>query len=403
MVPYFRRFGKEKFHLLPEPGQTCRIWPMERVKHKSIFWLCPLRHLLGLLGAVLIVLHRLLRGNTALMRSLSARFVRPTLERLGESSAKLPFSMAELLIAALVLGLLAYLFHSLKRILRFRRPLRQLYRLVMTPLCLALAIYGGFCLLWGTYYYGDDFVTRSGLETGAVSTEELRTVTAWFADLANTYSSAVPRDENGVCATDRKAVLERSPRLYQGLEEEFPCLKGPALRVKSIGCSRLMSYLDFTGFFSPFTAEANVNMDFPPSLFAATVAHELAHQRGVAKEQEANFVAVLACLHNGNPDDVYSAALLAYSHLSSALYTADRFAWQEIYERLDEAVLRDFAANRSYWQRFETPVQSVSNTVYEGFLQSYDQELGLRSYGACVDLLVKYYGAALATPQEGTE
>ena len=66
-------------------------------------------------------------------------------------------------------------------------------------------------------------------------------------------------------------------------------------------------------------------------------------------------------------------------------------------------MLRDFAANQTYWQRFKTPVQSVSNTVYEGFLQSYDQNLGLRSYGACVDLLVKYYGAVLTTPQEGTE
>ena len=52
---------------------------------------------------------------------------------------------------------------------------------------------------------------------------------------------------------------------------------------------------------------------------------------------------------------------------------------------------RDFAANRLYWAAFETPVQEASNTVYEGFLHSYDQELGLKSYGACVDLLVNYY------------
>ena len=374
---------------------------MERVKHKSIFWLCPIRHLLGLVGAVLIVLHRLLRGNTALMRSLSARFVRPTLRRMGERCDGVSFSVAELLIVLTVVGLVLYILYCLKRILRFQKPLRQLYRLVMTPVCLALAVYGGFCLLWGTYYYGDDFVTQSGLKMEAVSTEELRTVTAYFAGLANTYSAYVPRDENGVCATDRKAVLERSTRLYKGLEEDFPCLDGPGLRVKSIGCSRLLSYLDFTGFFFPFTGEANVNIDFPPSLFASTVAHELAHQRGVAKEQEANFVAVVASLHNGDPDYVYSAALLAYSHLSNALYSTDRFAWQEIYNSLDEAVLQDFAANQHYWQTFKTPVRSVSNTVYEGFLQSYDQSLGLRSYGACVDLLVNYYAAALM-PQGGT-
>ena len=62
-----------------------------------------------------------------------------------------------------------------------------------------------------------------------------------------------------------------------------------------------MSYLDFTGFFFPFTAEANVNTDFPGALFASTIAHELSHQRGVAREQEANFTAVLACLNTATP------------------------------------------------------------------------------------------------------
>ena len=54
----------------------------------------------------------------------------------------------------------------------------------------------------------------------------------------------------------------------------------------------------------------------------------------------------------------------------------------------------DLTEHNAYWERFETPVQSVTNTVYEGFLQSYEQTLGLRSYGACVDLLVNYYADA---------
>ena len=152
-----------------------------------------------------------------------------------------------------------------------------------------------------------------------------------------------------------------------------------------------MSYTDFTGFFFPFTAEANVNTDFPPALFASTVAHELAHQRGVAKEQEANFAAVLASLEYGDAEYCYSACVLAYTHLGNALYSADYDAWKRIYLTLNEDVRRDFDANREYWAQFETPVQKVSNTVYEGFLHSYDQTMGLKSYGACVDLLVNYY------------
>ena len=72
-------------------------------------------------------------------------------------------------------------------------------------------------------------------------------------------------------------------------------------------------------------------------------------------------------------------------------YDADYEKWEEIYKGLDEKVLADLKANREYWQRFDTPVQKASNTVYENFLYSYNQDLGLKSYGACVDLLVNYY------------
>ena len=73
------------------------------------------------------------------------------------------------------------------------------------------------------------------------------------------------------------------------------------------------------------------------------------------------------------------------------LRSADRAAWERVYGTLSEDVKRDLALNNAYWRQFETPVQSVSNSVYEGFLRSYDQTLGLKSYGACVDLLVNYY------------
>ena len=369
---------------------------METRRKRSKTRFCPIRLTLTGLAALVILLQRALRGSYPTMRWLSAHFVRPTQRRLGELSARVSFSVAELLIVVAVVGLLLYLLFCVETVLHRGRLFRQLYRLVLTLLCFVLVVYAGFCVLWGIYFYGDDFMVQSGLQTGEISTEELRTVTSFFAVLLDETAGQVERDETGACATDREAVLERSETLYAALERDFPCLEGPPLRAKGVKLSRLLSYIDFTGFFFPFTGEANVNMDFPPSLFAATVAHELAHQRGVAKEQEANFVAVLACLRNDDPDYTYSAALLAYSYLSSALAEADRAAWEEISAALPAPVLRDLEVNRSYWQRFETPVQEVSNTVYENFMYSYDQELGLRSYGACVDLLVHYYyGTAL--------
>ena len=366
----------------------------------AIFRLCPVRHGLLLVSAALILLHLLTRDNYALNRSLSESVVRPLHRALASLNSHVPFSVAEALIALAVAVLLGYLVYQIAAlVLRDEKGVR-LYRLFVTLLTAPVVVYALFCLLWGVFYYGDDFIAKSGLSREPISVEQLEAVTEHFAQLANEYGDRVSRDDQGVYTVDRQRLLEESPAVYRRLEKEFPCLAGPDIAAKGILCSKVMSAVDFTGFFFPFTAEANVNMDFPPSLLASTIAHELAHQRGVAKEQEANFVAVLACLDYDDPDYIYSAALLAYTHLGNALYRADHAAWERVADSLSEGVRRDFAANRAYWIRYETPVQEISNTVYEGFLYSYDQDLGLRSYGACVDLLVNYYFEKLPQGEE---
>lgn len=357
----------------------------------ALYRLSPAGHIIAAVSAALILLHLLTRDNHALMVWVSERLVRPVHRALAVLNDHLPFSVAELLIGLAVIAVLVYIIYTIIKLIRCGGRLKRLYAAVINLLAAGLAVYAGFCMLWGVYYYGDDFMTRSGLKNDNISVEQLETVTEYFAALVNEYSSQVPRDADGNYVADRDAILRRSNEVYANVEETLPCLSGPAVRAKGVYFSRVMSYTDFTGFFFPFTAEANVNTDFPPALFASTVAHELAHQRGVAKEQEANFAAVLASLEYGDAEYCYSACMLAYTHLGNALYSADYDAWKSIYLTLNEDVRRDFAANREYWAQFETPVQKVSNTVYEGFLHSYDQTMGLKSYGACVDLLVNYY------------
>ena len=76
--------------------------------------------------------------------------------------------------------------------------------------------------------------------------------------------------------------------------------------------SRVMSAMGFTGFYFPFTGECNVNVDFPAATLPTTVAHELSHRRGIASEQECNFLAVLACLRCGDAAYRYAGALSGY-------------------------------------------------------------------------------------------
>ena len=151
-----------------------------------------------------------------------------------------------------------------------------------------------------------------------------------------------------------------------------------------------MSAMDFTGFYFPFTGEANVNVDAPPVYLPATCCHEIAHQKGVSSEQECNFLGILAALRSGDADFRYSGALMGYIYVSNALYAADYDAWQAIRDTLPQETLRDLQQQRDYWAQFEGPVKTVSTKVYDGFLKANGDKNGIHSYGTVVDLLLAY-------------
>lgn len=358
---------------------------------RTWFLICPVRHVLSLLGCAVICAYFALRRRRDLMQTLSDRLVRPWHRFMSRLCSHVPFSVAEALIALAVILSLLYIVIFVIRLIRRPRRLQRVYRFAMTCLAAVAVVYGGFCLLWGAYYYSADFEELSGIRGQSASIEQLTEVTGYFTDLVNRYDAMIRRDEAGGFAEPLDDVFSRSAMLYAAVENDVPCLAGAPLCAKAVRFSRVMSYINFTGFFFPFTGEANVNTDSPACLVPATIAHELAHQRGVAEEDEANFVAVLASLESGDTAYCYSSCLMAYIHLGNALYAADRDAWRENYQRLNDGPRHDLDENNRYWKQFETPVSTVSDQVYTGFLQSYGQSLGLKTYGKCVDLLVAYY------------
>ena len=189
---------------------------------------------------------------------------------------------------------------------------------------------------------------------------------------------------------DRAEILAYAPKIYENLYEEFPFLEMTDVPPKAMRFSRVMSAMGFTGFYFPFTGECNVNVDFPAATLPSTVAHELSHRRGIASEQECNFLAVLASLRCDDAAYRYAGALSGYIYLANALYSADAERWRAVRGTLDERVVADLRASGAYWAQFEGPVDTVSNAVYDGFLKSYGT-IGVKSYGACVDLLVAYF------------
>lgn len=361
----------------------------KKITFRPLWRLCPARHAVLLISLAWLAAYFLLRENRAVMNFLCKALVRPWHAFAGRLFSAVPFSVTEwviLFLATLGVVLLVLLIVQL-----IRRRWVKAYRTGMTILSVSAALFALFCLWWGVLYYSDSFTEQAGLERRNISVQELETVTRYFAEQASSAGERVERGEDGVFRADKSDIIRRSADIYGGAEQIFPCLAAPAVRAKPVLLSRLLSYIRCTGFFFPYTAEANLNADSPACLLPSTIAHELAHLRGVAREDEANFCAVVACMESGDEDYRYSGALLAYIYLGNALYSADYDAWREVYSTLSENVRADLRANNDYWARFETPAADVSEKVYESFLQTYGDDRGMQSYGACVDLLTVYY------------
>lgn len=335
----------------------------------------------------------LCRGQRAWMNALTEHVTGPFRRALGDLCYRTEISVMEVISVLAVVAGAAYLLWSIAAVIRTGgHRLDRAYGALLGAACAIVMVYDIFWLLWGVNFWADSFQDKSGIRAQPVAREELTAVTAYFARQLSLAADRVPRDEYGLFDVPREEILEKSDAVYEGAEALFPFLEFADKGVKPMAFSRLMSEIDFTGFYCPYTGESNVNVDSPACLLPSTAAHELAHQRGVASEQECNFLAVLASTTSGDAAYEYSGWLMGYIHLGNALYAADPDAYWAIRDTLPETVLTDLQHNNAYWAQFrDSTVQKVSNKVYDGLLKGYGEERGIQSYGTVVDMLVVYY------------
>ena len=303
----------------------------------------------------------------------------------------LPFSVVEWMYVAFILIVIVWLVALFHRIRTRPDKSHTAYGGLLGLACLCLSVWGFYCVFWGVNYYADGFQVKSGVYAQPVAVEELERVTLDFAAKLTEAADDVARDENGVFAVPREEIFAESTEIYGNISQEFLFLAREDRVPKKMFFSRLFSAMNFTGFYTPFTGESNLNVDSPACLLPANIAHELAHQRGIASEQECNFLAITAATSSDSPAYQYSGYLMGYIHLGNALYRADKEKWEQVYTSLPETVIADLRYHSAYWDQFEGLTADVSKKIYDTTLKGYGQTDGIQSYGTVVDLLVAYY------------
>lgn len=386
---------------------------MRKLMLKRLWLLVP--------GALALALTALCQTNATLTEELFSCGVYPWL---SSAVAFLPslveFSVAQWVVIAFVLFCLGFLAYYLARLIRGKGERGMIaWRAVTGALAIVSVTYFGFTMLCGLNYYRCTFAEAAGFEICASSPEELVELCTVLAADMNEARAEIGVAADALAETENPdgeatgtaedidayaaanggfaAYAHQAVRAMEKLAQTYDVLARPLYSPpKPVLFSELMSYADIAGMYFPFTVESNINADAPFFTLPATMAHELAHQCGFMREDEANFIAYLACKDNADPLVRYSGLSLAYDYASAALASVNREAYLAIYESLSEEVRADRNARSEFWARYEGPVAEMSNAANNTYLRANGQSDGTASYGRMVDLLLAEQRAARA-------
>lgn len=302
----------------------------------------------------------------------------------------IPFSLGEAMVIFLPV---AAVFMIVRACRKYSDSWRSVFVYLGSVLSVVSLLFSVFVFGFGTGYYGTTVDEKLGLDRSVVSPEELYYTAATLAAHVNSEAENVKYQYNdfSVMPYTFDEMSRRLVAAYDKVCDEYDFIPRLNSRVKPVMLSEPWTYTHISGVYTYFTGEANINTNFPDYTIPYTAAHEMAHQRGIAREDEANFIAFLVCISSDDPYIRYSGYLEVYEYVASSLYSADKNYYSAVYSSLKTNVRAEMAAYSAFFDKYrENVVANVSEAVNNSYLQIHGT-VGSKSYGLVVDLTVAYY------------
>jgi hypothetical protein len=296
-----------------------------------------------------------------------------------------PFSVGDVLYIAVV----CYLIYALIQLVRllFKKQFNQLFIFLSGLMIGILSAVIIFYLFWGLNYFRPSAGVRLNLRDTNYTTAQLTEVTCKLIDSTNICRARLTgidtqQNNSTIYQTAVKAILHLSAdsvnfRTYK------PCIKPSLL-------TPLLNYLSTSGYYNPFTTEAQLNYQVPYFEKPLVACHEMSHQMGYGAEDEANFSGFLAGIYSKDRLLRYSAYQLALNECMHALRYRDTATNNTLKKYISPLVRNDFREERKYWLAFRGHVGAMSSIFYDGFLKANNQPHGLETYNQMVLLVVAW-------------
>lgn len=301
----------------------------------------------------------------------------------------IPFSIGDICYFVAGCWLLYLLIGNISSL--FRRKLTGTIVLKrMTRILVALVIiYISFNILWGLNYDRVGIAGQLNLPAADYDTADVILLQEILLNKVNENKEMLIRNKNVYPSGSQ--LFKRARHSYDNIAKIYPFIQYKTPSIKSSLYGSLGNYLGFTGYYNPFSGEAQVNTTVPKFLLPYITTHEMAHQLGYAKEDEANFVGYLAAANSPDTLFRYSTYLDLFVYANREVYYFDSVLAKESMIKLDTAVKEDLAEWRKFNLAHTSFIEPVITWIYGNYLKANQQPKGMRSYNEVIRMLIAYY------------
>tara|TARA_B100001093_G_scaffold208457_1_gene200279 strand:- start:3649 stop:4752 length:1104 start_codon:yes stop_codon:yes gene_type:complete len=248
-------------------------------------------------------------------------------------------------------------------------------------LLMVTSLYAVFFVNWSLNYQKNSLAQQE--DTQVINESDLIHYTLGLLSILNELDSTTlnqqPLTTKEIYNEARASYLHYDPHI----EELLPSIP------KSSSISTLLSYMGYGGYYNPFTHEAQVNAKLPHFRLGTVATHEIAHQLGIAPEDQANFIGIYIAMKSENKSLRYDANLSALLYCLNDIYQLDRELYQDLSECIPEYATNQWKEMNQFWNTYKNPLEPLFKKGFDLFLKSNRQKQGIKSYQQVTKHLIR--------------
>lgn len=350
----------------------------------------------GLILLILVILLWLLyaaRSNTELCEFFFARGIgRTYIYLVSRITSLLPFSLTEWAYVAAVILIIWFIARLIR--LLVKKEYKKFFKNAYNATCVVLAVVALFNATFTCSYSRRSVMTAFGFDDVEMTTKACADASIYYANECNELSKKMNFDENGdvISPYSFDELSDLINEEYHRFEGEF--FSDFEVRAKPVVMSKLMSYSGITGQFQVVLGECNVSTDIPSYQLPETIAHEIAHAKGVSREDEANYAAYYLLITSDNDYLRYCGLMYASVKMLNEAYDQnDVTDYYRALEKFAEHALRQYDNSNKHWASYDTFWDDITDWWNDRYLKSSGQSEGVKSYSMTGRFLLQIYYA----------